>query len=162
MKPYRCTRDVVDDLRRHGRLIDVEESLSPALEIAEVQRRVYARGGPAVLFVRPAGCRFPMVSNLFGTIEQARFLFRHTFERVRRAIELKIDPQRLLRQPLRYLSSPLIAWTMLPRQVRNGAVMSHPIEISDLPQLVSWPRDGGSFITLPQVLSQPPGPETPR
>ena len=64
----------------------------PRLEAAEIQRRVYARGGPAVLFANVKGCRFPMVSNLFGTIERARYLFRDTYESVRRAIELKIDP----------------------------------------------------------------------
>ena len=46
------------------------------LEAAEIHRRVYARGGPAVLYANVKGCRFPMVSNLFGTIERARYLFR--------------------------------------------------------------------------------------
>ena len=78
---YRSTREVVDDLKRHGRLIEVTEPLSPRLEIAEVQRRVYARGGPAVLFTNPQGCSFPLVSNLFGSIDQARFLFRSTIDR---------------------------------------------------------------------------------
>lgn len=153
---YRSTRDVVEDLKRHGRLIEVDESLSPRLEIAEVQRRVYLRGGPAVLFKRPEGTSFPMVSNLFGTLDQARFLFRSTIDRVRRAIELKIDPNAFFRNPLRYASAPWTAWTMLPRKVRSGAVMSHSISLSQLPQLISWPDDGGAFVTLPQVLSQEP------
>ena len=36
------------------------------------------RGGPAIYFARVKGCRFPMVSNLFGTLERTRFLFRDT------------------------------------------------------------------------------------
>ncbi|MFM8326109.1 MAG: 3-octaprenyl-4-hydroxybenzoate carboxy-lyase, partial [Pirellulaceae bacterium] len=75
---YRSTRQVVEDLRKHGRLVECNEPLDARLEIAEVQRRVYARGGPAVYFSQPANSSFPMVSNLFGTIEQARFLFRDT------------------------------------------------------------------------------------
>ena len=50
---HRSTRDVVDDLRKGGRLIEVDEPLSPHLEIPEIQRRVYARGGPALLFTIP-------------------------------------------------------------------------------------------------------------
>ena len=153
---YRSTREVVDDLKRHGRLIEVTEPLSPRLEIAEVQRRVYARGGPAVLFTNPQGCSCPMVSNLFGSIDQARFLFRSTIDRVRRAIELKIDPTALFRKPFRYASAPWTAWTMLPRPVRSGPVQKHSMRLSELPQVVSWPDDGGPFVTLPQVLSEGP------
>lgn len=151
---HRSTRDVVEDLRRNGKLIEVDEPLSPRLEIAEVQRRVYSRGGPAILFTNPIGSPFPMVSNLFGSLDQARFLFRGTIDRVRRAIELKIDPNQLFQRPLRYLSAPWTAWNMLPRRATHGAVLKCPTSITQLPQMVSWPDDGGPFVTLPQVLSQ--------
>ncbi|MFM8573665.1 MAG: 3-octaprenyl-4-hydroxybenzoate carboxy-lyase, partial [Pirellula sp.] len=108
---YRSTRDAVVDLKKHGKLIEVDQPLSPHLEIAEIQRRVYANQGPAILFSKPLGTKFPMVSNLFGSLEQARFLFRHTIDRVRRAIELKIDPTALFRNPLRYTSAPWTAWS---------------------------------------------------
>lgn len=151
---HRSTLQVVKDLRLHGRLIEVSDPLSPHLEIAEVQRRVYANGGPAILFTNPIGCGFPMVSNLFGSLDQARFLFRKTIDRVRRAIELKIDPNQLFMRPLRYTSAPWTAWTMLPKRVRFGAVQRYETTIDSLPKLVSWPDDGGPFVTLPQVLSQ--------
>ena len=153
---YRSTRDVVADLRQHGKLIEVDLPLSPILEIPEIQRRVYARKGPAVLFKNPTNSSFPMVSNLFGSLDQARFLFRHTFDRVRRAIELKIDPSAFFRNPLRYVSAPSTAWTMLPKHVSSGSVLAHSCQIDDLPHLISWPNDGGPFVTLPQVLSCPP------
>lgn len=153
---HRSTRDVVVDLKKNGRLIEVSDPLSAKLEIAEIQRRVYARKGPAILFTNPIHSRFPMVSNLFGSLDQARFLFRHTLERVRRAIELKIDPNAFFRNPLRYLSAPSTALAMLPKRVRVGPVLSNSCEISDLPHLISWPDDGGPFVTLPQVLSSPP------
>jgi 4-hydroxy-3-polyprenylbenzoate decarboxylase len=159
---HRSTRDTVEDLRRNGRLIVVDEPLSPHLEIAEVQRRVYARGGPAVLFTRPIGTDFPMVGNLFGSLDQARFLFRHTLDRVRRAIEIKIDPASLFRNPWRYRSAPWLGWTMLPKRVRTGEVLKNRIQLEQLPQLVSWPGDGGPFVTLPQVLSQASNDQTRR
>ena len=156
---YRSTREVVDDLRRHGRLLEIDEPFSPHLEIAEIQRRVYERGGPAVLFRRPQGCRFPMVSNLFGSLDQARFLFRDTLESVRQAIAIRVDPSQALRQPWKHLSAPWVAYRMLPKAMRRGStkrlpVLANTCPLSELPQLVSWPNDGGPFVTLPQVLSQ--------
>ncbi len=137
-----------------GRLVECTWEVDPVLEAAEIQRRVYASGGPAVFYPRVQGCRFPMVSNLFGSLEQARYLFRHTWDHVKRLVELKVDPTRALRSPLKYWRAPLTALKMLPRAVRRGAVQDHAITLSDLPKLVSWSADGGPFVTLPQVLSR--------
>lgn len=153
---HRSTRQVVDDLQAGGRLIEIEEPISPQLEMAEIQRRVYANGGPALLFSNPANSPFPMACNLFGSLDQARYLFRHTLEGVRRAIELKIDPTTFWKNPWRYRSAPWVGLRMLPRSCRSGPVLRHSTTLSQLPHLVSWPRDGGPFVTLPQVLSQSP------
>lgn len=130
------------------------------LEVAEIQRRVYASGGPAVLFTQPTGSRHPVACNLFGSLDQARYLFRHTIERVRKLIELKIDPSRAAVRPWRYAGSALSAASMLPKKVRNGPVLANRISAVDLPQVKCWPRDGGAFVTLPQVLTLEPGRET--
>lgn len=153
---HRCTRDVVEDLRRGGRLIQVDDEVDPHLEMAEIQRRVYAAGGPGLFFTRLRGCRFAAASNLFGSLEQARYLFRDTLEAVRRVIELKLDPSALPKRPTRYAKVPLTALRMLPRYVRTGAVQACRSGVSDLPCIKCWPDDGGAFITLPQVLSVDP------
>lgn len=153
---HRSTRDVVDDLRQSGRLIEVHDPVDPNLEMAEIQRRVYACGGPAILFHQPIGCRFPMASNLFASLEQARYLFRDTLESVRRIIEVKVDPSALPKRPWRYAGVPFTALRMLPRRVSRGAVSRNSIPLADLPQLKCWPDDGGAFVTLPQVLSEDP------
>lgn len=147
-------RRMLDDLQQAGHLVRLEEEVDARLEAAEIQRRVYAAGGPAVFFTNVRGCRFPMVSNLFGTLERARYLFRHTYDAVRRAIELKIEPATFFRRPLRYLSAPLTAWRMQPRRVSRGPVLAESIAVSQLPQVQSWPLDGGPFITLPQVYTE--------
>jgi 4-hydroxy-3-polyprenylbenzoate decarboxylase len=96
-----------------------------------------------------------MVSNLFGTMDRARFMFRDTLDRVRRLVELKVDGGgAALRRPLRYLGAMRSAVAMVPRMVRRGAVTANETTISQLPQLVSWPEDGGAFITLPQVYTE--------
>ena len=43
---------------------------------------------------------------------------------------------------------------MLPCFGKVGAVLAHRTTIGQLPQLQSWPRDGGAFITLPQVYTE--------
>lgn len=157
---HRSTRDVVADLRAGGRLIEVTDPVDPRLEIAEIQRRVYANGGPALLFSNVQGCRFPMAGNLFASLDQARYLFRDTLQQVRQLIELKVDPGQLMRRPWRYATAPLTAVRMLPRYTRRAAVAANRIALNELPSLVSWPDDGGGFITLPQVLSLPPSAPT--
>lgn len=151
---YRNLQACVEDLDRHGRLLRIADEIDADLQAAEIQRRVYAAGGPAVLFERVRNCRFPLVSNLFGTLEQARFLFRDTWDRVRRMIELKIEPQQLLRRPTRYLAAPWTGLTMLPRRCTRGPVLANETTVRHLPQLKSWPDDGGAFVTLPQVYTE--------
>ncbi|MDC0278942.1 UbiD family decarboxylase [bacterium] len=153
---HRCTREAVEDLRQAGRLIEIKEQVDPHLEAAEIQRRVYASGGPAVLFSNLKGCHFQAASNLFASLDQARYLFRSTLESVRRLIELKTDPSAAPKNPLRYATTPWTAWRMLPRFCGRGPVTKNEIKLSSLPSIQCWPEDGGAFVTLPQVLSMHP------
>jgi len=142
------------DLKRGNHLVEIDVPIDPRLQAAEIQRRVYQVGGPAILFRNVIGCRFPMVSNLFGTMERTRYLFRDTLDAVRQLVALKIDPAAGMKHPFRSLGAVPTALNMLPRRVRSGPILKHKIQIEDLPQLVSWPNDGGAFITLPQVYSE--------
>jgi 4-hydroxy-3-polyprenylbenzoate decarboxylase len=151
---YKSLRACVADLERTGELVRIDQEIDPYLEAAEIQRRVYQASGPAVYYANVKGCRFPMVSNLFGTMERVRFLFRDTLEAVRRLVELKIDPSAFWKNPWRYRAMPRALWHLRPRLVTSGPVLAHEIAIDQLPQLVSWPRDGGAFITLPQVYTE--------
>lgn len=149
-------RSCLFDLERHGHLRRIEAPIDAYLEAAAIQRRVFEAGGPALWFTNVTGCRFSMVSNLFGTLERSKFLFRKTYDSVQRLIDLKVDPTRALRSPLKYATSPLTALTMLPKSVRSGPVTANETTLSQLPNLVSWPQDGGPFVTLPQVFTEDP------
>jgi 4-hydroxy-3-polyprenylbenzoate decarboxylase len=151
---YASLRQCVADLERTGQLVRIPVDIDPYLEAAAIHRRVYARGGPALLFERVKGCAFPMVSNLFGTRERMQFLFRDTLAAVRQLIELKSDPSALLRHPWRYRGVPRAAWNALPKRVCCGPVLDCQTTIRQLPQLVCWPGDGGAFVTLPLVYSE--------
>lgn len=156
--PYSSMHACVLDLERTQQLVRIRVEADPNLEIAEIHRRVYEAGGPALLFENVKGSPFPAVSNIYGTIERTRFIFRHTIEKLQRVIELKSDPANLLRNPLRYVSAPFTALSALPmRSWFKPPVRYGTTQIDQLPQIKSWPMDGGAFITLPQVFTLPPG-----
>ncbi len=153
---YRTLAECIADLRSSGRLIDIDQEVDSYLEAAAIQRRVYDAGGPAIYYSRIKGCSFPMVSNLFGTIDRARFIFRDTLDAVRKLVEVKINPAQAIKNPWKYRSLPFTALHLLPRMVRSGPVVACETTIERLPHLQSWPMDGGAFVTLPQVYTEDP------
>ena len=150
------TRECIADLERARMVAVVDREVDPHLEMAEIHRRVYRAGGPALFFPRVKGCAFPMASNLFGTLERARYLFRDALPVIERLVELKVDPARALRSPGRYARVPFALPRLRPKFVAGGPVFAGQTSIAALPQLVSWPMDGGAFITLPQVYTEDP------
>ncbi len=158
--PYRSLGDAVSDLERHRMLVRIPDPVDGHLEVAEIQRRAYAAGAPALLFERVAGSRFPCVSNLFGTIERARFLLRHGLAAARAAVRYRADPARALadlrRRPRTLTRAAAAAAHSLPRRVRRPRSQTRSIPFADLPRITSWPDDGGPFITLPQVFTEDP------
>jgi len=154
---YKSLRDCADDLEKHGMLIRIKEEVDPDLEMAEIHRQVYDKQGPALLFERVKGSPFQALSNLYGTFERTDFIFRKTKDNAAKIMGLKVDPSRLLRNPLKYWNTPFIALKALPLKIAGRASsMYEETKISLLPQIKSWPMDGGAFITLPQVLSSDP------
>jgi len=153
---YRTLRDCIADLEAAGQLVRIRQPVDANLEAAEIQRRVFRCGGPALLFEHVENCRFSMVSNLFGSMERVRFLFRDSLDAVRRLVELRVDPADLLRRPRLYLKTPWTALCARPRKVKRGPVLAVETTVDQLPQLRSWPEDGGAYITLPQVYSEDP------
>ena len=154
---YHSLQQAIDDLPRE-QLLRIQEEVDPNLEMAEIHRRVFDAGGPAILFERVKGSPFRALSNLYGTRERTAYLFRHHLEAVQKLIRLKADPADLLRHPGRYLGTPFTAVKGLPRKMlMQPPVLFGQTKIDQLPQIISWPMDGGAFITLPQVMTLPPG-----
>jgi 4-hydroxy-3-polyprenylbenzoate decarboxylase len=152
---YSSLQACIADLERHGQLVRIADEVDPYLEMAAIHMRVYERQGPALLFTRVKGSAFPAVSNLFGTLDRSRFLFRDTLARVQALVELKYDPMRVARRPLHFLPVAPTAVSALPRRRFRAAPVAHGrTTIGALPQIVNWPRDGGAFITLPQVYTE--------
>ncbi|QTH43682.1 UbiD family decarboxylase [Cohnella sp. LGH] len=154
---YRSLEECLGDLERHGHLVRVREEVDPYLEMAAIHRRVYDAGGPALLFENVKGSKFRAASNLFGTIDRSRFIFRSTWEAVQKVMTVRNDPMKALKSPLQNMGAGLTAWKALPQQTQsNLATPANEVRISDLPLIQSWPMDGGAFVTLPQVYSEDP------
>jgi UbiD family decarboxylase len=147
-------------LRREGELVEVETEADPYLEIAEVHRRVIAAGGPAILFKRPRGADFPVVTNLFGTRRRVELAFGERASRFVR--EVAALPHELMPPTLgklwgkRALLGQVAGLGM--RNVSNAPVtqvVGKPA-LGRIPMLTCWIEDGGPFVTLPLVYTEHP------
>jgi 4-hydroxy-3-polyprenylbenzoate decarboxylase len=131
------TQKAIKMLEKHGELVRIKEPASPNLEMPALAREAFAKGGPAILFEKVEGSRFPAVCNLFGSEKRAKLLLGgdigFNFKNISRA------------------------FCALPLPALFKPVMQQEISLSDLPQIKCWPRDGGAFLTLPQVLTIKPG-----
>ncbi|MEZ6017568.1 MAG: UbiD family decarboxylase [Planctomycetota bacterium] len=148
-------------LRAAGELVEVEAPVDTDLEIAEIHRRVIAANGPALLFKRPRGKAFPVVTNLFGTARRVELAFGT------RPLEVVRDVARIPEELLPPTPGRVWAKRGLFRDLLRvglgrkgrGPVTEHidtPPRLSRLPALRTWARDGGPFVTLPLVLTQSP------
>ena len=143
------------DLEKNGQLIRIKEEVDPYLEMAAIHLRVYEAKGPALLFENVKGSKFRAASNIFGTLERSKFIFRNTIASVQQLIELKNDPIKAIKSPIQNASAALAALKALPlKNPWNKPVMYEEINISDLPLIQHWPMDGGAFVTLPQVYTE--------
>ncbi len=155
---YKSLREAANDLEKHGKLKRISTEIDPHLEMAEIHRRVFDAGGPALLFERVKGSPFQALSNIYGTYERTDFLFRHTMQAVEKVVELKLDPSFFLKKPMRYLGAPFTALKALPMRLplSMAAAAYAQTTIGKLPQVKSWGMDGGAFVTLPQVYTEDP------
>lgn len=154
---YQNLEECILDLEKHGHLVRIREEVDPYLEMAAIHLKVYKAGGPALLFENVKGSKFRAVSNLFGTVERSKFIFRKTWKATQNVVALRNDPIPALKNPFKHVRTGLAASKALPLKKSNGLPVSfQEINISDLPLIQHWPDDGGAFITLPQVYSEDP------
>ncbi|MFO7754070.1 MAG: UbiD family decarboxylase [Desulfobacteraceae bacterium] len=153
---FKNLAECVQWLEKENELVRVTEEVDPDLEMAEITRRVFSNNGPAVFFENIRQCRFPAVSNLFGTYERALKILEPEFSKLRQLIKIKSDPAAFFKHPLsgvRSMTALLHAW---PVQRRKNTSHVYKTAISQLPLIKCWPGDGGAFVLLPQVFSMDP------
>ncbi|HXW77443.1 MAG TPA: menaquinone biosynthesis decarboxylase, partial [Candidatus Eremiobacteraceae bacterium] len=162
---YAHLRDFVDDLRKRGELVEITAPVDPYLEIAEIADRCVksASGGPALLFSNVRGHDIPVLINALAT-------------RRRMSAALGVADLDELGEKIRSLlklAKPGGASTLgvllelkdlagiFPRSVRGGPCQEvvaegDAVDLSTLPVITCWPKDGGPFVTLPVVFTKHP------
>lgn len=153
---YRNLEECVKDLEENGHLIRITEEVDPHLEMASIHLKVYEAGGPALLFENIKGSNYQAVSNLFGTVERSRYIFRKTWDRVQNVVALRNDPIKAMKHPFQNISNGFAAMNALPSKKKANTAPFKEIQLTDLPSIQHWPKDGGAFITLPQVYTEDP------
>jgi 4-hydroxy-3-polyprenylbenzoate decarboxylase len=157
-------REWIALLEREGELIRVGTEVDPHLEVTEVVDRVVKSGGPALLFEHPTGSKVPLLINQFGTERRMCLAFGvdaldELGERVGDILEMQ--PPEGLRAKVQGLKTLKSIADSRPKSVRHGACQEivrkgDDVDLSLLPVQTAWPGDGGSFITLPAVITHDP------
>ena len=169
--PYRSLREFMARLERQGRLVRVREPVSPVLEMTEIQTRLLAEGGPAVLFenvIRADGSRYgmPVLVNLFGTVERVAWGMNREPGGLREVGETlaflrQPEPPGGWREALDMLPLLRTVMAMRPKAVGSApcqevVLTGADIDLGLLPIQSCWPGEPAPLITWPLVVTQGP------
>ncbi|TGY89749.1 UbiD family decarboxylase [Marinicauda algicola] len=174
---YKSLRDFIEQLEADGELVRVSRPVSTHLEMTEIQRRLLAKKGPAVLFENPVHedgrpAEMPALVNLFGTVERvARAVTlggepRRTAAQLREVGELlaflrQPEPPRGFRDALDMLPLAKTVMSMRPATVRKApcqevVLTGDDIDLGRLPIQGCWPGEPAPLITWPLVVTKGP------
>jgi 4-hydroxy-3-polyprenylbenzoate decarboxylase len=162
-------RDFIAQLEKQGQLVRVNTPVSPILEITEITDRVCknrAENNKAILFESPTGFDIPVLINTFGTAQRMAWGLGvedldELNARLGKLVDLRL-PQGLGAMLGRgqELLNALRAIGLGPKKVQRAPVQEiihqEDASLEVLPILKCWPKDGGRFITLPQVITRDP------
>ncbi|MGH6719691.1 MAG: UbiD family decarboxylase domain-containing protein, partial [Alphaproteobacteria bacterium] len=169
---YRSLRDFIARLESSGRLLRVREPVSPVLEMTEIQTRLLAEGGPAVLFenvVRADGRPYamPALANLFGTVERVAWGMNrepHELGAVGETLAFlrQPEPPDGWRQALDLVPLVREVMAMKPRTVSRApcqeiVLQGADVDLDQLPIQTCWPGEPAPLITWPLVVTKGPG-----
>ena len=168
---YRSLRDFIARLESTGRLKRVQAPVSPYLEMTEIQTRLIAEQGPAVLFenvVGDEGTRYdmPVLVNLFGTVERVAWGMNREPDQLREVGETlaflrQPEPPSGWREAIEMLPLLNTVRAMKPRTIGAGPVqevvlMGDDIDLGRLPIQTCWPGEPAPLITWPLVVTKGP------
>jgi len=170
--PHDSLRDFLTAIDQIGELVRIAHPVRARLEIAEIADRAMKSdgGGPALLFERVTlengqPSRYPVAINLFGSMRRMCLALGvdrldTIGDRIADLLNLKV-PEGLFGK-LSMLPK-LAEIAKFPPRTKGGtppcqAVVHRGDEVNldDIPFLVTWPKDGGRYITLPMVITTDP------
>src|SRR5512144_297765 len=168
---YKSLREFMSRLERQGRLVRVKEPVSPVLELTEIQTRLLAEGGPAVLFEnvrREDGGAYdmPVLVNLFGTVERVAWGMNREPHQLREVGETlaflrQPEPPGGWREALDLLPLLRTVMAMRPKTIGSApcqevVLRGADIDLGLLPIQSCWPGEPAPLITWPLVVTQGP------
>jgi 4-hydroxy-3-polyprenylbenzoate decarboxylase len=165
---YRNQQHFIEILEREGELVRIKSFVDPHLEISEITDRVSKMpgGGKALLFEN-TGYDFPVLMNAYGSERRMCLaLGVQHLDDVAREIEnlfhLLSSPKENILDKLKLLPKLGQFASWMPK-VRNGrgecqqvVLQGDEADISKLPVITCWPKDGGPFVTLPIIHTKDP------
>ena len=169
---YTSLRDFMERLEQQNRLKRVTAPVSPNLEMTEIQTRLLAEQGPAVLFEnvrRDDGSPYdmPVLVNLFGTVERVAWGMEREPAQLREVGETlaflrQPEPPGGWREAMGMLPLLKTVMTMKPRTISRAPVQEvvltgDQIDLSQLPIQTCWPGEPAPLITWPLVVTKGPG-----
>ncbi len=149
---YRSLKDCLKDLGEKNWILEIKEPLDPVLEIPYIHRLAFKKGY-VLFFSNPKNCKFPLVSNLFGTRERIHYIFKDGINNLKKLLKFKPSFKEIVKN-LFNISKTF--WLLKPKFVKSGPVLEKECDLSAIPKIKFWPQDGGAFITLPQVYTEDP------
>ncbi len=168
---YSSLRGFIDRLERDGCLARVGEPVSPYLEMTEIQTRLMAEGGPAVLFenvVKADGSPYgiAVLVNLFGTVERVAWGMSRELGQLREIGEIlaflrQPEPPGGWRQALEMLPLLKTVMSMNPKTSAKApcqevVLTGGDVDLARLPVQTCWPGEPAPLITWPMVVSRGP------
>lgn len=156
----------LDHLKSQGELLRIDRPVDVEYEAGAIAELLVKNNGPAVLFSQPrladgSISKIPLVMNLFGGEQrtmQALGVSQEDEIGQRMVAMMKPDIGLFLKRPWKALPLLKDAMAMPPKKKRTGACqrVKLPLDLTKLPIPKTWPLDGGSFVTLPLVITKNP------
>ncbi len=153
-------------LENDNELIRIKEYVDPNLEIAEITDRVSksGNGGKALLFEN-TGYDFPVLMNAYGSKKRMCLALgvndlNDTAKDIENLFKILSTPKENILDKLKMLPKLGQFASWMPKVLRGrGAcqqiIMEEP-DITKLPVITCWPKDGGPFVTLPIIHTKDP------
>lgn len=158
---YKDLQEFVQILEKKGLLKRIKVEVDAELEITEITDRVCKKGGPALLFEKVKGSKYPVLMNAMGSYERMNLaLGVNNLDDIAQEIRELIKPSNYIGFVKKVKAAPKLLQlaNIFPKKVSKAPcqeVVEEP-NLDTLPILKCWPGDGGRFITLPLVFTRDP------
>ena len=163
---HRNLQHFIEVLEENNELLRIKSYVNPVLEIAEITDRISksGNGGKALLFEN-TGYEFPVLMNAYGSEKRMCLALgvnnlNDVAKEIEALFQLLSSPKENIFDKLKLLPKLGQFASWMPK-VKSGrgecqqVLMKDP-DITKIPVITCWPKDGGPFVTLPIIHTKDP------